>query len=452
LRDQVTGDMVESLQTGRISRRQLVARASALGLSVSAIGSLLAACGASDDAGSAAASGGKASGTVRFIKGPHSDDELKLQGKINADFTKQFPDIKVDFRTYDWAQLDAELNSAFASGNPPEVMYLINSVFPRYAEQGALEDLTPIVKDAAYKEGFDAIESFAWDLITMDGKIWGIPVLGAVFHVYVNNDLLKQAGAADWNSSYDAMRSAAQKMTKGNTYGFAMHTEVGNSAFLNWWDWFPYMHNAGATLFNDDVTAAGFGDNPDAAKAQQLLIDIHQTDKSTPPIGELDREGMRALFRAGRIGILHEEAGFAAELRDKPVDFKWDVALAPPGPKGQTAFGDFGFLSVPSGAKNKQAAFEFIKFWAAGPQVKWFAQQVGLMVVQKDTADMYPDDDVLRRIQTEFVPKIKGFQSHPKIKEVLDNLWPPINASYRGKTDGATALKQAAEKVDATIA
>jgi multiple sugar transport system substrate-binding protein len=448
LGDEQTRDTVAALQGERLSRRQLLARGSALGLSVSALGTLLAACG-SDGSASGASSGG-GSGTVRFIKGPHSEDELKLESKISADFSAKFPKTKVDFRTYDWAQLDAELNSAFASGNPPEVMYLINSVFPRYATQGALEDLTPLVKDASFKQGFDAIEPFAWDLITLDDKIWGIPVLGAVFHIYVNKDLLKKAGAQKWNVSYDAMRAAAHKMTSGKVYGFAMHTEVGNSAFLNWWDWFPYMHNAGASLFNEDGTQCAL-DTPEAAQAQQVLVDIHQ-DKSTPPIGQYDREGMRALFRAGRIGILHEEAGFAADLHDKPVDFDWDIALAPRGPSGQTAFGDFGFLSVPSAAKNKDGAHDFIKFWSSGPEVKWYAQKVGLMVVQKETSDMYSDNPVLRRVQTEFVPKIKGFQSHPKIKEVLDNLWPPINASYRGKTDGATALKQAAEKVDATIA
>jgi multiple sugar transport system substrate-binding protein len=449
LGNQFTRDIVESLETGPLTRRQLVARGSALGLSMSAMASLLAACGGSSSQ-SSAASGGKASGTVHFIKGPHSPDELKLESKINAKFHKKYPAINADFRTYDWAQLDAELNSAFASGNPPEVMYLINSVFPRYAVQGALQDLTPVVKNAAFKQGFDAIEPFAWDLITLNNKTWGIPVLGAVYHVYVNKDLLAKAGAEDWNTSYDAMRAAAKKMTTGNTYGFAIHTEVGNSAFLNWWDWFPYMHNAGASLFNADGTACAL-DTPEAAQAQQVLIDIHQ-DKSTPPIGQYDREGMRALFRAGRIGILHEEAGFAAELSAKPVNFQWDVALAPPGPKGQTAFGDFGFLSVPSAAKNKDAAYDFIKFWSAGPQVKWYAQQVGLMVVQKETSDMYPNNKVLKRVQTEFVPKIKGFQSHPKINEVLQALWPAINASYRGKIDGATALKQAAEKVNGVIA
>lgn len=450
--DQVTRDIVEAVQAGTLSRRQVVARASALGLSLTGISSLLAACGNGDEATTAGTSDGKASGTVRFIKGPHSEEELQLQRKLNADFTKQHPEVNVNFRTYDWAQMDAELNTAFASGNPPEVMYLINSVYPRYAAQGALEDLTPLVKDPSFREQFEAIEPFAWDLITLDDKIWGIPVLGAVFHVYVNQELLEKAGAQDWNSSYESMRAAAQKMTQGKTYGFAMHTEVGNSALLNWWDWFPYMHNAGAALFNADGTACALDGNADAAEAQQFLIDLHQKDKVTPPIGQFDREGMRALFRAGRIGILHEEAGFAAELRDDPVDFEWEVALVPPGPEGQTAFGDFGFLSIPKGAENKDAAWEFVKFWSAAPQVKWFAQQVGLMVVQKDTSDMYTDNEVLNRVQTEFVPKIQGFTSHPKINEILEAMWTPINASYRGELDGQTALAQACDEINNVIA
>ena len=49
--------LVDEVRSGRLTRRQLVERATVLGLSLPAIGALLAACGGGDDEGEAAAAG-----------------------------------------------------------------------------------------------------------------------------------------------------------------------------------------------------------------------------------------------------------------------------------------------------------------------------------------------------------------------------------------------------------
>ena len=41
------------------------------------------------------------------------------------------------------------------------------------------------------------------------------------------------------------MMEAAKKIKGGDVYGFSARTRVGDFAF---WDWLPYVHNAGADL------------------------------------------------------------------------------------------------------------------------------------------------------------------------------------------------------------
>jgi multiple sugar transport system substrate-binding protein len=446
-----TNDLIRAASEGRLSRRQVLVRASALGLSMSAVGGLLAACGSSSSGPAAtAATGGPVTGEIKMLKGPHAANENALEAKLIRDFNVKQPGVKVDFSTYDWAQMNAQLNAAFASGSPPDVLYLTDGTYPYYAEQGVLEDMTPYVKATDYQSEWNAVYPFARNLSTSNGKIWGLPVLGAVYLITVNKDLLAQTGVSDWNSSYDRMREAAQKATKGDVYGFSMRTALNDYAY---WDWFPYMHDADADILTKDLTAPGLK-TADSPGAMQFLIDLHQKYKVTPPVGEVDWQGQKDLFKAGRIAIHHDDSTLINELLAQPPKFKWDIAMVPPAANGkQTVMGNFGFLCMAKSSKNKAAAWEWMKYWASAPAVSWFASKTTLQVVRDDVdvKTLWKGNDVMARIQSEFVPKVQGLQPHPKMQQMLTTMWPRVEAAYRGQLDGVTTITQADQAIQGVL-
>jgi ABC-type glycerol-3-phosphate transport system substrate-binding protein len=377
------------------------------------------------------------SGKITMIKGPHSADEAKFEAEIIADFKKDNPSAEVVFTTYDWANMNAQLMAGFASGAPADVQYLVDLVYPAYAQRGVLQDMTALVNDPGWKSEHDAIAPFAWNLAKSTKGVWGVPVLGAIYNIFVNLDLLNAAGVADsWNKSYDSMMAAAKACTKGDTYGISLRTRVSDFAF---WDWFPYIHNAGADILNQDWTGSGLAGAEDA---MQFLIDLHKA-KVTPAIGSVDWQGQFDLFKAGKIAIYHGETPQINELLAKPPGFKWDVAYAPPGPKGQTVMGNFGILSIAAASKNKDLAWAFIKHWASGPEVSRFASEVNLEVVRGDVVDkLYADKPPMQKIQKEFVPRVKGVQPHPKILTMLQQIWPVAENAYLGNLTGKAAIDQ----------
>jgi ABC-type glycerol-3-phosphate transport system substrate-binding protein len=83
-------------------------------------------------AGSPSAAG--FSGKITMIKGPHSADEAKYEAEIIDDQESQ-PHAEVEFTTYDWANMNAQLTAGFA-GSPADVQYLVDLVYPAYAERG----------------------------------------------------------------------------------------------------------------------------------------------------------------------------------------------------------------------------------------------------------------------------------------------------------------------------
>ena len=389
---------------------------------------------------------GHLSGDITMIKGPHSADEAKFEAMIIDDFKSVEPNVDVTFTTYDWANMNAELTTGFASGNPADVLYLVDLIYPAYAQQGALHDMTGLVDSADWADERAEIPEFAWALAEQDGGTWGVPVLGAVYNIYINKDLLAEAGVLDtWDDSYAAMMDAAKKTTGDGVHGFSVRTRTGDFAF---WDWLPYVHNAGADLLNDDWSGCGLAG---AEAATQFLIDMHAAGV-TPQIGALSTQEQFDLFKAGKIAIYHGETPQIGALIADPPSFEWDVAYAPPGEVGQTVMGNFGILSMAEASGNKDAAWEFIKHWASGPQVGRFAEQVNLQVVRGDIVDgMFAENPAMQKIQQEFVPRVQGIQPHPQILKILQSIWPVAESAYRGDLNGEETIAQMCEIIDGIV-
>ena len=390
------------------------------------------------------------SGTIGFIKGPHSAMEVEFEEQIIADFNAQVaPDVTVEFSTYDWPVHVAELTTLFASGSPPDVQYLVDLIYPSFAEQGVLHDMTDLVNDPSWADERANISPFAWDLAEQQGGTWGVPVLGAVYNIFINETLLEEAGLLDgWDDSYESMLAAAEALTTDEVFGFAARTSAADFA---WWDWYPYIHNAGGDVLSDDWTACGLV-GQDVVDAMQFLIDIH-TAGVTPAIGSVDNQGLFDLFAAGRVAILHHETPNIVSLNTNPPDFDWTVAAAPPGPRGHTVMGNFGILSIAEASDNKEAAWEFIKHWASAPQVGRFAEQVSLQVVRTDIIDeLFEDNPAMQTVQSELVPRVQGLQPHPQILEALQAAWPVAEDAFRGNLTGEEAIAGMCEAIDGVLA
>ena len=146
----------------RISRAQLLTAAAAAGLSSSALLPMIQAQAAALPARPKQSARGPA--RITFIKGPHSPNEVAIEQRLIAMFEKQHPGIKVNFTMYQWPSMDATLEAAYASPTPPDVAYLVDMVYPKFASAGALENLAPYVSQASYQSEIHAFLPAIWGL------------------------------------------------------------------------------------------------------------------------------------------------------------------------------------------------------------------------------------------------------------------------------------------------
>jgi multiple sugar transport system substrate-binding protein len=388
--------------------------------------------------------------TVTMIKGPHHPEDAQFWEEMKTQFESANPGITLNPTFFDWPQMDAQLTAGYASDAPADVVYLVDLVLAKFGNAGQVADIATQVNDAAWATEKEAIAPFTWDVTNIGGKQLGVGVLGAAFGIFYNKDLLDAAGITEFPKTRDELVEAAKALQTDEVWGFQFRDR-----FLDYghWDLLPYVHNDDADVLSADLSAQGM--DPGAASAVQYLADMKLVHKVSPEAGAYDWASQQALFTAGRIAILHDEYPQANvwELSEADkVPFTLAVAQAPATTADgkQTTMGNFGYASISEKSPSKEAAWEFIKWWASADVINAYAAKIGLQGVRTDSTPPY-ESTLLQQVQAEFVPDVQGVQIHENYYQMLTNLWPEIERAYRGEQTGAEAVAAAAEAITALI-
>ncbi|MGD9712116.1 MAG: ABC transporter substrate-binding protein, partial [Thermomicrobiales bacterium] len=326
-----------------INRRQFMFKMTAAGVAVAAATRIGDAVAAPAPASPTRRWAKQADATIRMIKGNHATNDPENWEQMEADFEAANPGIDLQVEFYDWGTMPEQLTAGYASGDPWDVVYNTDQVLARWVSEGLIADITAMANDPSWAAEREAIAPFTWDVVNIGGAEYGVGVLGAVFNLWANLNLLEEAGITEFPTTREAFREATIATTKDGVYGFELRDTAVNSAF---WDWFPWIHNDNADILTDDWTAQNV--SPNGAAGTQFLSDLQSVDKVTPEVGAYDWEGQAALFAAGRIAILHDESWRATVWDADPgLPFEYEAFMAPFGEDGtkQTAMGNFGYAT-----------------------------------------------------------------------------------------------------------
>jgi len=135
---------------------------------------------------------------------------------------------------------------------------------------------------------------------------------------------------------------------------------------LHHWNWIPYLMGYGGRVFKDPPgNLTPTLDTPEAAAAADYYANI--LVKYCPPgvMSYTDDQAMRAQL-AGRANIRTQAIGWMTPLakhEESKVRSTVRYALMPGGPAGQFPGSNSHGFGIPAGARNKRAAWEFVK-WA----------------------------------------------------------------------------------------
>lgn len=265
------------------------------------------------------------------------------------------------------------MKSRFAAGNPPDVLYLDASEAPVLIESGVLEPLEQSAADQA-----DFYPQFLQAFRGRDGKLYGLPKDYSTLALYVNPQLLKQAGyrAGDVPGDFNGLMRFAQALQARLPRGVAaMIVEKDLARHL------AALETSGQPLIGADGRAHFTGNAPAYAYLNQLVTG-HALKYLYSPKDDLGADWPGAAFGTGRTVMMMEGNWVQPALRHDYGDVSYIVREMPTvNQRRQTMAFVVGY-AVPRGARNKAAGLRFARYMT-GPGMLLWARASGTLPTRR---------------------------------------------------------------------
>jgi multiple sugar transport system substrate-binding protein len=345
----------------RISRRSALASAGGAGALA-----LLAACGQSG----AGQSGGQSSagapkGKVVFMSQSASPDDQQRYKPLVDQYNAKAGPVTIDWIPGDTGggAVDAQgkVIAMTAAGTPPDVFWTHAYIVPNLVKLNLLADVSGYIskdKDFKLSNYFEApMKDYQ-----IGGKQYGITREATTTILIYNKELFQKNGVSFPTDSWtwDDYLKAAQQLTKGDgtqkTWGAAGWIGQGSAQYytaIKAWQ-------EGGDIVDSTRTKFTLNQSP-AVDQVQWLADLVSKQHVHPLGDEFPGQNIQDSWGSGRIGMVTQICVFNSFNK---AQFDWDIAPLPKGKTRVTRTASAGH-SITSGSKNKDAAWEVLKYFGS---------------------------------------------------------------------------------------
>ena len=303
---------------------------------------MLAGCGGGDKA----AADGKTH--IRFATWDVAEDVDRQQALVDK-FNESQDQIEVTLEAYG-SDFDTKISAGMGSGDAPDVMYMWN--YPSYYE--GLEPLDSYIE----KEGEDYKANFyetLWDYISMNDSIYGIPVGFTTHTLFYNKDIFAEAGLEEPTDEWtwdDLMEAAKTINDKTGKEGFAFQMKPDP------YDFEMYLWSNGTAYCDAEGNLEG-NLNSDASKEvfqmfQDMEKDGYAVATEAAPTDE---------FRAGNVAMFIYGSWSINTFNEDGLNYGVVKIPSFAGKGDSISILSSSGLSISKDSENKDAAWEFVKFW-----------------------------------------------------------------------------------------
>jgi ABC-type glycerol-3-phosphate transport system substrate-binding protein len=309
----------------------------------------------------AAATGGDAV-TLGVLNENWGDIYNNLMVVIGDDYSKTNPSVKIDWNfDPDWT---TKLTTQLAANTPPDATIMRPGQLATLARKGSLVDLSSLVQETGLKR-----EDFVvpiYDSGTYDGKLYAIPGGADYIAMYYSKDVLKAAGLDPEKppTTFDELiaqsKQILQKDTNGDIQRIGYIPTAGH--LINW----SYIF--GGKFYDPASQKITANDPANVAFLEKLAdyVKLLDVDKLT---AFNQRPGT---FEAGNPFATKQSAfvfdGFwtyeAFDQHAPDIDYAvafWPTVKGTPEERKNYAISGWMY-SIPTGAKNNDAAWKFIRY------------------------------------------------------------------------------------------
>lgn len=305
----------------------------------------LSACGSGGDSKT---SDGKTK--IRFASWDEAEDVDAQQAAVDK-FNEAHDDIEVTLEAYG-GEFDTKISAGMGSNDMPDVMYMWN--YPAYAQ--GLEPLDSYIE----KEGDDYKSNFydtLWNYNSYGGSTYGIPIGFTTHALFYNKDIFAEAGIAEptndwtWDDVIEASKTIVEKCEGKKGFSFQMKPDP--------YDYEMYLWSNGTAYVDADGNLDGNLNSDKAKEVFQMFQDMEKNEYAVAT----EKSGTDE-FRSGSTAMYVYGSWSINTLKEDGVNFGV-VNIPSFSSQPSVSILSSSGISMSKDSKNKEAAWEFIKFWTS---------------------------------------------------------------------------------------
>jgi ABC-type glycerol-3-phosphate transport system substrate-binding protein len=446
--------------------RQLVLRSAAGG----ALGTLafVAACGAPGTGQSQSSLAARKEGKLRLYAATNNIDEGSryFNQTVFTRFQKQFPNITIEGTFNVYADVMTKVKVEVAAGTAPDLFTFDQTQSPGLAAQGAIKDLSDLIKRDAR-----AVADLAgsWDYFTEpDGRKFGVPAMVTTSALLYNPALFDRFGVKYPDSTFGwnprdggSFLEAARKLTRPDQgiWGY-WWTGQGTADTLTW-----LKQNGGSYL--DPTRTKADMLKPSSMEAFQWMYDMIHRHQISPkpqdaPIADFAGASTRhALFLSGKVAMFNFIIGQESSWNQSLLpEARIDIAAFPTGAR-RAAGAAGGPWHVPTSSTQLDVAWELLKWMASDTETQvgvWTDWKWGLPASRRvwtDARVTQPRNHPLKSVKMFLEPLDKGYAVYPEVNPAFAEWYAafstPFNTAIRGELAMPAAIQTAQRDVQAVL-
>ena len=287
--------------------------------------------------------------TVTYWTAPFGDDDAAFFKEQLADWMAR-TGASVNIEVIPWDDYEEKYMTGVASGTGPDVGYMYNEMLYNYIDAGSILPIDEYFTDE------EKASYIYWNNGKVLGEQYLLPyVVGAPRILFVNKDLLAQAGVEAVPKTWDELVSAA-KAVKEKTGAIGFDQAWGgyfgdlNEVF------FPFLWQAGGELVDDEGNL--FPDFDAALKATEFIYSLKTEGIISEYCVSRDSSAVAQDFRSGKVAMILQSSTSATKNTDAGID--WDFVPYTTEVRGGTFVANDSLVLM-SAAKNKEAAISLMK-------------------------------------------------------------------------------------------
>jgi multiple sugar transport system substrate-binding protein len=316
---------------------------------------------------------------IRAWTGSSSPVENDFKTAQVKAFMEANPDIQVDLLVA--PDYGTQLQTAFASGDYPEVFTVGQFDFPTLVDSGVIADGSEQI------EAQDDIYPGLKEAFSVDGKLYCAPKDFSTLALLYNKDLFDAAGVdyptADW--TWDDMQAAAEKLTSGDVVGASIAPDRNR--------WLAFFYGNDAQVFDADGNPTF--NSPEAVASLDFYTGLVSSGFAKTP-ADLNSGWNGEAFGQGKAAMTVEGNWAIGYLNETFPNLKWGVAEVPKAP-GAEAHSTLTFTECWAVGANvtgdkAEAAWKLVNFFTGVDGAKAVAEQgFGVMPARPSASQAWLD-------------------------------------------------------------